>query len=287
MAQEEGGVLWQMQPRQMNDRERQEYGVTQGQLAAICKGIRIADMEKFIGLGFAANQIFDMLAATGIAVAGQNESKHGRPAVWTALKRAEVDLYKQLFPTMMKRVSEAQLKTPDVVVDSSGPEWSGMEQHDQDFDPKKANEELFGPAHETAVDGQYEEIEPAVNGQEEPQPERQPEQEAPESQEQETAVEDDKDLAGAIADCRAWLEDKIKDGVTTLGMVVDASAMTPGYRNAAHAMNALKKYEGLPGGFKLVRNQSVTKDGALKLYAWLMERKEAVADFDQTGGVEQ
>lgn len=250
MAQELGGVIWHTQPRQMNDRERQEYGIVQGQLAAICKGIRIVDMEKFLALNFPANQIFDMLAATGISTAGINEGKHGRPAVWTALKRCEVDLYKQLFPTMMQNVSKAQLNTPDVVIETDGPDWGDVEEFEKNVDIDAINGDLYASYEPEPTEAEYEEVPETAETQE---------------------------PAGVNVDARSWLEGEIKDSTTTLAFVVDAAAMTPHYNHANRAMNALKKYEGLPDGFRVARSQVVTGLGALKLFDWLMERKADAA----------
>jgi hypothetical protein len=78
-------------------------------------------------------------------------------------------------------------------------------------------------------------------------------------------------------DARSWLQEKIKDDKTSLGMVVDAAAMTGLYTAAAHAMNALKEYE-FPDSFKLVRSQTMTGKGALTVFDWLMERKAEPAE---------
>lgn len=110
-----GGVLWMFQPRQMNDRERQEHGVPNGQLAAICRAVKADDMVKWRQCGFTANEIWDMSAATGIGICGTNEAKNGRPAIWTAFKRAEKDLYRQLFPVMFAQLAEARGATVDIM----------------------------------------------------------------------------------------------------------------------------------------------------------------------------
>lgn len=121
-ADEQGGVLWAIQPRQMRDDERAEYGVPQGQIAAICKAVRRQDMEKYVGMGFKPNQIWDMVGRVGIGTAGGNEGKAGRTAVWTALKRSEVDLYRSLYPALMQGIEDAQ-RGGDVTI-SKGPDWN-------------------------------------------------------------------------------------------------------------------------------------------------------------------
>jgi hypothetical protein len=256
MADEGGGVLWQTKPRQMTDRERKEYGVINTQLAAICSAIRVDDMEYWLKKGFTANQVFDMKAAVGIATAGQNEGKHGRPPVWTALKRAEVDLYKQLFPTMMQNVAKAQSQTPEIVVETDpGPAWDGLEDHDAEFDLGAANDYLFAPdgaaeEPETAVEGDYEEIEPPA---ETTEPERH-----------------------ALADIRAELESKIEGGKITLGEVYDAAVTTGFYNSWKHAYQAaVNKDTGFDfKGAKAHRNQAVTGKGGLMFFDWLIDRKK-------------
>ena len=45
--------------------------------------------------------IFGMCAQVGIGTAAPSEaSKNGRPLIWTAIKRAETDLLKQLYPNL-------------------------------------------------------------------------------------------------------------------------------------------------------------------------------------------
>lgn len=142
-ADERGGVLWEIQPRQMRDDERAEYGVPQGQIAAICKAAKRADMEKYIGLGFKANQIWDMVGRAGIGTAGQGEGKAGRTAVWTALKRCEVDLYRALFPALMQQIENAQRGTGDNITISAGPEW-------KEFSPEEVDDMFSYSASPTA-----------------------------------------------------------------------------------------------------------------------------------------
>lgn len=107
-SQEWGGVLFQIRPRQMRDDERREYGIAQGQIAAICIGANGEDLEKYARMGFKPNEIWDMCGRVGIGTVAQTEyAKNGRPAVWTALKRAEVDMLRQLFPVQMGNTDRA------------------------------------------------------------------------------------------------------------------------------------------------------------------------------------
>lgn len=107
-SQEWGGVLFQIRPRQMNDNERREYGIAQGQIAAICIGANGEDLEKYARMGFKANEIWDMCGRVGIGTVAQTEyPKNGRPVVWIALKRAETDMLRQLFPVQMGNTDRA------------------------------------------------------------------------------------------------------------------------------------------------------------------------------------
>lgn len=94
-----GGYLYQQQPRPMTSKELADYGIPAGTMAAICKGVRTADMLQFKQMGFTTNEIWDMCGRTGLGTQGANEySKSGRPNIWTSLKRAETDMLRQLFP---------------------------------------------------------------------------------------------------------------------------------------------------------------------------------------------
>jgi hypothetical protein len=191
-AQELGGVLWRIQPRQMNDREREQYGVVAGQLAAICSAVRAEDMIKYTGMGFAPNQVWDMLASTGTAVAQANEyAKRGRSPIWTVLKRAEIDLYRQLFPVMMQRAAEAAAgAAAPVIVEgereaiAAGRDFGGVEQINGDLfgddgpEPEPPTEEpAQGEPAGGAIDVEFETVEPEPPAWE---PERQAEELEPE-----------------------------------------------------------------------------------------------------------
>lgn len=156
-AQERGGVLWEIQPRQMRDDEREEYGVPKGVLAAVCKAARRDDVEKYMRAGFKANQIWEMVGRVGIGVANVNEGKAGRTAIWTAFKRAEVDLYRALFPTMMSEIAQAQNGASKVV--DNGPKWqefSGDEVDDM-FNYGERRDNSF-PQIVDIADADYEEV---------------------------------------------------------------------------------------------------------------------------------
>lgn len=156
-AQERGGVLWEIQPRQMRDDEREEYGVPKGVLAAVCKAARRDDVEKYMKAGFKANQIWEMVGRVGIGIANINEGKAGRTAIWTAFKRAEVDLYRALFPTMMSEIAQAQNGASKVV--DNGPKWqefSGDEIDDM-FNYGERRDSSF-PQMVDITDADYEDV---------------------------------------------------------------------------------------------------------------------------------
>lgn len=109
---------------------------------------------------------------------------------------------------------------------------------------------------------------PLSDTRQETSPQKQAQRKRPAVPEQETSQ-------ATIVDCRAWLEEKFANGKTNLGMVLDAAAMTSHYNSWKHAHNALTGENGyeFPDKFKVNRSQTITSDGALKVYDWLMERK--------------
>jgi hypothetical protein len=85
----------------MNVKEREAYMIPEGTIAAICEAVRIEDMERFRKLDFSANEIYSSVGEVGIGTALPGEQpKNGRPILWSALKRAEIDLYRKLFPIL-------------------------------------------------------------------------------------------------------------------------------------------------------------------------------------------
>jgi hypothetical protein len=84
---------------------------------------------------------------------------------------------------------------------------------------------------------------------------------------EETAVLDD-----TITNCRAWLEEKIKDGRTNLGMVIDAVEMTEEYDSKADITAAVKEFPTWPKSYKYTRGQELKGGSALAIYDWLIER---------------
>lgn len=118
-ADELGGVLFEQEPHPMRSDDLATYGIQNGQIAAVARGCRASDMLRFRQLGFKTNEIWDMCGRTGVGVMNPNEyAKSGRPQMWTALKRAESDLLRQLFPAEFGRIetrAAVELDAPIVV----------------------------------------------------------------------------------------------------------------------------------------------------------------------------
>lgn len=105
-AAEWGGILYQREPSAMKGEDYAAYGIPTETVAAIAKGCRADDMLRFKAAGFKTNEIWDMCGRTGIGTMTPNEyAKKGRPSIWTALKRAETDLLRQLFPAEFSAAS--------------------------------------------------------------------------------------------------------------------------------------------------------------------------------------
>jgi len=127
-------VVWNArdEPRPMTEDERVAYGVPDNQLGAICRGVRLNDIRELKPLGFSIQDVFNTRIVTGIGTCGKSEyPKNGRPLLWTAIKRAETDFYKQAFPYTpgeplrggggMVQVENGTYK-PDY-----GPEWGNLD----------------------------------------------------------------------------------------------------------------------------------------------------------------
>ena len=172
-AQEWGGVLFEIRPRQMRPEEAKEYGIPANVIGSICRGVRAEDMLRFRSVGFTANDIWDMCGATGVGTVNATDyAKQGRPLVWTANKRAETDLLRQLFPAQFSHVAGQLAQAPVTVL------TDGDDAPDPDPEPPArrytladANRDLFsdGPdAAHGATDGEWTEEEPPApqNGRE-------------------------------------------------------------------------------------------------------------------------
>lgn len=263
-AQERGGVLWDIQPRQMRDDEREEYGVPKGMIAAICRGVKAKDMEKYHEMGFPANKIWDMASRTGIGTCRMDEGKVGRTPVWTALKRAEVDIYRALFPTMMQQIHEATSGQSHVKVQTDpGPEWQDFSDDDDMtldeanymfFDDPNAPESNGDGADDTAVEGDFEEVDEMPE--EEVQPEEEPE-DAPEITSTEYL-----DAAVASVDLKNFAQNVVNAGV--------------GYEKIPHVVQALTKTYAEETGEEFIF-PAKDKNKRKALVNWLVDRKADTA----------
>jgi hypothetical protein len=159
-AEEWGGVLYEIRPRLMKTAEAAEYGVPNGTTAAICKAVRANDMIRYRQMGFTANEVWDMCGRTGVGTATANEyAKAGRPPSWTALKRAETDMLRQLFPAEFGRVDREMITTDASMV--IAPDGDVIEGNVTEGDPQPrytladANADLFGngASYQAATEG--------------------------------------------------------------------------------------------------------------------------------------
>ena len=166
-----GGVRWtggDGKPRPMTLTEKQTYGIAESQAAGICTGMRSDDFDKYWAMGVRFPEIENISSVTGIAIAGPSEAKSGRPAVWTAIKRAETDILRQLYPNLEQpedttEQARVAIRRLDGLgpTDDDGPEWD-------------ASPVLFGdgkPDEIITVDpetGEIEEPEPTPEAKQEP-----------------------------------------------------------------------------------------------------------------------
>lgn len=72
-----------------------------------------------------------------------------------------------------------------------------------------------------------------------------------------------------LADLRASLEES---AAHTLGDVAQTAVATGFYTHEQHALNAIKKFN-FPVPVTVTREQKVSRDGALQIFDWLVERK--------------
>lgn len=124
-AEENGGIKWIIAPRAMTEEERVQYSIADGKVAAIAKGYRKADfsfqeLKQWLDAGVNINDAIEHIIGdvpVGIAIADETsyqDNKAGRPAIWTAMKRAERDILSQLFPPKpLKRAMAGMVKQDD------------------------------------------------------------------------------------------------------------------------------------------------------------------------------
>lgn len=100
-SRELGGVLYRIRPRAMTGPEREQYGINNGQLAAICEAVRKSDMMELTAAGFTVQDVYDQAGVYGVGTVNEGATaKTGRPLIWTAQKAAEIDALRSLFPNL-------------------------------------------------------------------------------------------------------------------------------------------------------------------------------------------
>lgn len=177
-AEGKGGVRWVFQARPMTKEERDAYGIPNGVFAAICKGMRAVDYTQARREGMTFAQAENACSYIGIGTAAQSEyAKNGRPAVWTAIKRALKDFYSQAFPWTpgeqfdagagMKRTADGYYAPTSFIVGAEPTGKSLAELNGELFGDDPAGPEWEEGAFEAgeemeAVEGEYEE-EPAAD----------------------------------------------------------------------------------------------------------------------------
>lgn len=110
-ARQQGGIFWDIEPRPMNEEERRQYAIPPSDLAAICRGVRLADLMGWIDKGLPPEAALKGFGRIGLGLVGTRtytwndatdykERKMGRPLIWTAIKRARTDCLKNLYPVI-------------------------------------------------------------------------------------------------------------------------------------------------------------------------------------------
>jgi hypothetical protein len=111
-ARELGGLMWDFEPRIMTEQEYQGYGVDPSvDIGAICRACRVSDLQMYLSMGIPPELAFDKAmernGRIGIGTVNRRaEPKKGRPLAWTALKAAEKDLCRALFPNLEQPTAE-------------------------------------------------------------------------------------------------------------------------------------------------------------------------------------
>lgn len=98
-----GGYFWP-QARQMTPDERQQYEVLDGDLAYICRLVRMSDLQQLTSMGLPASQVIDNAAFVGVGVIMEEEMiqkkpPKGRTWAWLGMQRCEKDAMSKAFGT--------------------------------------------------------------------------------------------------------------------------------------------------------------------------------------------
>ena len=99
-ANELGGIYWVEDPRMMTEQECEEYGINyQTVIGAIAKGARMDKVREMMAMGLPWEAAVKGVTRVGVGIVNRGATaKQGRPLSWTALKAAEKDLCRALFP---------------------------------------------------------------------------------------------------------------------------------------------------------------------------------------------
>lgn len=247
-----GGVLFQIEPRPMKSDEITDYDIDgKVQRGAICRGIRFDEYVKLKGLGLSTNEIYAMAARTGIAVVDRKEySWNGRSLVQKAMKRSEVDLYRQLIP-------ELNISVNPGAVQSAGLQW--------DEHPESAAQ--IAPAD--VIDITPEPHPGSANGHIKVTPEVQAE--AVEALYPATQPAQNVDAAAAAL---AAVDEPI------LADVRNALVQTGMWKNDYHAWNRVKKHPAVLEhyGDKPKAGQRIKPDSASAIFQWAVSEKLAAGE---------
>lgn len=128
-----GGVFWKDRPRPMTSEEVIVNGLADNELGAICVGMRAIDLNTWMSRGMTIQDALRSFSQVGLGSVRKNEyPKKGRPLIWSAIKRCETDLLKQLFPYQPGEKFEpgAGLMSADqgtYIMDEGSPHWAGLD----------------------------------------------------------------------------------------------------------------------------------------------------------------
>ena len=113
IASEKDTIMWEVEPRKMDNKERGLYGVSEGDIAGVGVGILLSQYERLLELGMPWQEAKKMLCRTGYATVKRDEmfakkktryrekgdaidAPNGRTWQWVANKRAEKDYYRKV-----------------------------------------------------------------------------------------------------------------------------------------------------------------------------------------------
>jgi hypothetical protein len=128
-----GGIWWVDEPRPMTEEESIRYGILNTELGAFCKAVRQIDVDQFLAKEIPWQVAIKAKAQSGIGTVRKNETaKNGRPLLWSAIKRAETDLLRQLFPyqpgeQFQPGAGLLQANDGTYEINSSDRQWGGLD----------------------------------------------------------------------------------------------------------------------------------------------------------------